>query len=233
MILYVNGDSHTAAAEAVNPHAFAEDDSQYWHLERRPHPDNLAVSWGKLLSDRLKATFHCNAESASSNDRIIRTTRDWITAHEKDLYRTLMIIQWSTWEREEWIIDGKYYQVNSSGIDIVPESHQQQYKEYIAGVNWQQKTKEAHLKIWNFHLWLKSRDIDHVFFNGNNDFSKIDNKQDWGINYMDPYNSDASFQSVLSKRVETVSPQSWHYGADGHRVWCNHILHYLIDHKLI
>jgi hypothetical protein len=26
MILYVNGDSHTAAAEAVNPHAFAEDD---------------------------------------------------------------------------------------------------------------------------------------------------------------------------------------------------------------
>ena len=30
MILYVNGDSHTAAAEAVNPYAFAEDDGQYF-----------------------------------------------------------------------------------------------------------------------------------------------------------------------------------------------------------
>ena len=28
MILYVNGDSHTAAAEAVNPHCFAEDDGE-------------------------------------------------------------------------------------------------------------------------------------------------------------------------------------------------------------
>jgi len=32
MILYVNGDSHTAAAEAVNPHAFAEDDRNLQYL---------------------------------------------------------------------------------------------------------------------------------------------------------------------------------------------------------
>jgi hypothetical protein len=44
MILYVNGDSHTAAAEAVNPHAFAEDDSALFYLGRAPHPENLAVS---------------------------------------------------------------------------------------------------------------------------------------------------------------------------------------------
>ena len=44
MILYVNGDSHTAGAEAVNPYAFAEDDPNLTHLGRLPHPDNLAVS---------------------------------------------------------------------------------------------------------------------------------------------------------------------------------------------
>lgn len=233
MILYVNGDSHTAAAEAVNNHAFAEDDSQYWYLERRPHPDNFAVSWGKLLADRLKASLHHNAESASSNDRIIRTTRDWIQAHEKELYRTTMVIQWSTWEREEWLIDDKYYQVNASGIDIVPESHQQQYKEYIAGIDWQQKTAEAHLKIWNFHLWLQSRNIKHVFFNGNNDFSKISNPQDWGTSYIGPYDPTSTYDAILKQKYDTASPTSYHYGAEAHRHWANYILHYLLDNKLV
>ena len=49
MLLYVNGDSHTAAAEAVNPHAFAMDDPTLEHLRRLPHPENLAVSWGEII----------------------------------------------------------------------------------------------------------------------------------------------------------------------------------------
>ena len=78
MILYVNGDSHSAAAEAVNIHAFAEDDPKYFYLGRAPHPDNLSVSWGKLLSLTLRAGLHCAAESASSNARILRTTCEWL-----------------------------------------------------------------------------------------------------------------------------------------------------------
>lgn len=234
MILYVNGDSHTAAAEAVNNHSFAEDDGNFWHLRRRPHPDNLAVSWGKLLSERLKAMFHCDAESASSNDRIIRTTKEYIESNKKTLDRTLMVIQWSTWEREEWIIDDEYYQVNASGIDIVPESHQQQYKEYIASVDWKQKTAEAHLKIWNLHLYLDTIGVKHVFFNGNNDFNRIPNPQDWGASYLGPYDPGYTYNNILqSKGIETISTKSYHYGADGHRAWSNYILHYLIDNKLV
>ena len=78
MILYVNGDSHAAAAEAVNCHAFAEDDHRYFYMGRVPHPDNSAVSWGKRLSDVIKTTYKCDAESASSNTRILRTTRQWL-----------------------------------------------------------------------------------------------------------------------------------------------------------
>lgn len=233
MILYVNGDSHTAAAEAVNNHGFAEDDTQYWYLQRRPHPDNLAVSWGKLLSERLKAQFLCDAESASSNDRIIRTTKEWLENNKKNFYRTLLIIQWSTWEREEWEIGGKYYQVNASGIDIVPESHQQQYKEYIAGIDWQQKTAGAHLKIWNFHLYLETLGVKHVFFNGNNDFSEISNPQDWGNSYIDPYNPNATYTGILNQKYETVSPVSWHFGADAHRHWANYLLKYLISNNMV
>lgn len=234
MILYVNGDSHTAAAEAVNNHAFAEDDSQYWYLERRPHPDNIAVSWGKLLSDRLKSTFICDAESASSNQRIIRTTKEWIENNEKDLYRTLFIIQWSTWEREEWIIDDKYYQVNASGIDAVPESHQQKYKQYIANIDWQKKTQEAHLQIWNFHLYLQARNIQHLFFNGNTSFESITNKQDWNISYINPYDVNSTYNNILQLQgIDTVMPNSYHYGKDGHRLWANFLIKYLITNKMI
>ena len=117
MILYVNGDSHTAGAEAVNAHAFAEDDPFLNYLGRMPHPANLAVSWGKKLADIVKFGFKCDAESAASNQRIIRTTRHWISQRPTELQNTLVIIQWSTWERQEWQVNNIYYQVNGSGID--------------------------------------------------------------------------------------------------------------------
>jgi hypothetical protein len=57
VILYVNGDSHTAAAEAVNAHAFAEDDPYGNYLGRLPHPDNLSASWGRKLADHTGCRF--------------------------------------------------------------------------------------------------------------------------------------------------------------------------------
>jgi hypothetical protein len=62
LILYVNGDSHTAGAEAVNKHCFAEDDPQYKHLGRVPHPDNLLRSYGNVLAKNLSAELYCDAE---------------------------------------------------------------------------------------------------------------------------------------------------------------------------
>ena len=135
MILYVNGDSHSAAAEAVNSCAFAEDDTALAQLGRIPHPANLAVSWGRLLSLTLKAGFHCAAESASSNARILRTTRDWLR-QQRGLDDVLLIIQWSTWEREEWLYEKTWYQVGASGTDHVPVELKEKYKNYVIGTDW-------------------------------------------------------------------------------------------------
>ena len=166
MIVYVNGDSHTAGAEAINSHAFAEDDSQYFYLGRAPHPDNLQVTWGKLLSLALRTGFHCAAESGSSNARIIRTTRKWLAEADRSKSELLVVIQWSTWEREEWLYEGVYYQVNASGIDMVPQPLQEKYRQYILGIDWQLKTEQAHDQIWNFHKELEEQGIKHIFFNG-------------------------------------------------------------------
>ena len=211
MILYVNGDSHTAAAEAVNPHCFAKDDKRYDAQDRRPHPENLAVSWCTLLARELQSTLVCDAESASSNTRILRTTRNWLNnaGNLKDL---LVIIQWSTWEREEWFIDGTYYQVTAAGTDYVPESHYQIYRDWILDLNWYQKTTQIHQEIWQFHQELKSLNIRHIFFNGNTDFSVIKDQKDWGVNYIQPYEFEGTFDTRLRAfGQEPVPPYRWHF----------------------
>ena len=234
MILYVNGDSHTTAAEAVNPHAFAEDDGNLVHLGRLPHPDNLAVSWGKKLSTLLKMAFFCDAESASSNDRIIRTTKEWITNYTQDYSNLFVVIGWSTWEREEWLIDDVYYQINASGTDIVPDSHNEKYKEYVIGVNWRHKTTNAHNDIIELHKWLDDKNIKHIFFNGNNTFNQIRTKFDFGTSYVEPYNKKFSYHDYLiDNGISTVSPKSYHFGEDGHTTWAKLLLNYIAKKKLL
>ena len=231
MILYVNGDSHSAAAEAVNQHAFACDDGQLWMMGRAPHPDNAKVSWGQRTAEMLKLNLHLSAESASSNTRIIRTTNEWLEENAKR--DPIVAIQWSTWEREEWLIDGEYYQVNASGIDDVPESAQERYKEFVVNVDWDQKTKEAHDTIWNFHHDLLERGIAHLFFNGNNTFASVGDRKDWGVNYIDPY-GDLTFDSYIKGMgIDTVMPGSYHYGPNGHTAWGKFFAHELVERKFL
>ena len=234
MILYINGDSHTAAAEAVNAHAFAEDDPFLNYLGRLPHPANLAVSWGKKLADIVKFGFKCDAESAASNQRIIRTTRHWLRQRVRPAENTLVIIQWSTWERQEWLIEGEYFQVNASGIDVVPESHQQRYKEYIANIDYGKTVVDAHEDIWNFHQELNLLGVKHIFFNGNHSFQGMQSKKDWGTSYIKPYDAAGTYHGWLrNNNFETVSKNSWHFGKDAHSAWARFMLQYIVANKLI
>lgn len=236
MILYVNGDSHTAAAEAVNPHAFACDDGdgEFWRLGRRPHPDNDCVSWGFRLANLLDSAYVNDSESASSNFRIMRTTRDWLADHNHLWNDLLLIVQWSTWEREEWLIDGEWYQINASGIDNVPLSHQDRYRQFVIDVDWHSCAQIWHDRIWQFHQDLIATGIMHVFFNGNSHFGSIRDRRQWGANYIDPYCPDHTFDQILrSNRFSTVSPQSWHFGADAHCFWSQYVLQYCVDNKLV
>lgn len=234
MILYVNGDSHTAGAEAVNCHAFAEDDPALFYLGRAPHPDNLAVSWGKTLSLALRAGFRCDAESASSNTRIIRTTQEWLDNGGSGHPDQMLIIQWSTWEREEWEYNGTYLQVGASGTDYVPHDLQEKYRNFVIGTDWQHKTQQAHTDIWNLHIKLQSQNIRHIFFNGNNCFDKITDKKDWGKNYIGPYEATHTYDAIVRRAdIDNVVPGSWHFGPDGHSVFQRFLLDYIISNKFV
>ena len=215
MILYVNGDSHSAGAEAVNSFAFAEDDPNLRLSGRKPHPTNLAVSYGQKIADTLNYKLVCNAESASSNDRILRTTREYLKTTIPDL----IIIGWSTWEREEWLHNDRYWQVNAGGIgDDWPDDVKQRYHAWITQIDYQQKQKKEHDKIWQLHLELE--DIPHLFFNSYSSFDYTV-KKDWDINYLAPYDQTQTYYQWLLD--QGLKPKNYHYGADAHLVWANRL----------
>lgn len=236
MIVYVNGDSHSAGAEAVNTHCFANDDPKFRHLGREAHPDNLVASYGYKIAQHFNASLVLDAQSASSNDRIIRTTREYIADHTPDL----IIIGWATWEREEWLHNGVYYQVSGGGFDSVPEELHTQYKEWVIkkSQTYAQDELTSFEKIQQLHIELNERNIPHLFFNTYMHFGHVAlNSQilyNWGNNYIDPYNQNGTYyywlhnQGFRCVQHHTVH-ESYHYGADAHQAWASHIIPYAKD----
>jgi hypothetical protein len=234
MILYVNGDSHAAAAEAVNPYAWAMDDGMFWGLGKQPHPDNERASFGCELANWLNTILYLDAQAGCSNTRIMRTTREWIKANPDAVNDCFMVIQWTTWEREEWWLEGHDFQVNASGVDEVPEELQQRYKQFIINIDWEECRQRAHNEIWEFHQELKAQNIRHVMFNGNSHFGGMSEQKNWGASYMYPYSAELTYDSVLkSKGFKTVNPNSWHFGHDAHCYWAEYVLQYINDNNLI
>lgn len=225
MILYVNGDSHSAGSEAVNTYSFAVDDPIYWALGRKPHPDNLRVSYGCELANMMYAVLECDAESASSNDRIVRTTYEYLTGGQ-DLvdYKKpdLIVIGWTTWEREEWwhYETDRYWQINGGGVGHDwPEEFKLRYKQFVADINFNRSMQQAQDKIWALHKDLQTMGIDHVFFNSFEQLSNVD-VLDWEGSYIEPYNPNYAYYNWLKARgFDTVRPDSYHFGPDAHRAW--------------
>ena len=234
MILYVNGDSHAAAAECVNPYAWAEDDALFWGLGRMPHPDNERASFGCELANWLNAILYLDAQAGGSNARIMRTTREWIDANINQLDDVFIVLQWSTWERKEWFHDNVWWQVNASGTDHLPTELQDQYKKFIADVDWHVESRKAHEEIWQFHQELKDKKIRHLMFNGNSHFENIADRRDWGVHYIGPYDRNLTYDSLLKNNgFNPVNSQSWHFGLDAHCYWGEYLLQYINENDLL
>lgn len=238
MILYVNGDSHSAGAEAVNSYSFAVDDPMYWALGRQPHPDNLRVSYGCELANLLGAVLICDAESASSNDRIVRTTYEHLTGVQGMFNGNrpdLVVIGWTTWEREEWWEpeSARYWQVNAGGVGHDwPDSIKKRYKDYIAGKNYQEAIVEAHVKIHHLHNDLSNMNINHLFFNCFEPFTNV-TQLDWNGCFIDPYNHNMTYYNwAQSQGFNTVRSDSYHYGPDAHAAWAKFLYQQLIYKNL-
>lgn len=225
-MIYINGDSHSAGAEIVNGYCFAEDDPKYIAWGKRPHPEAIPETYGYKLARVMNQPFHTDAESASSNDRILRTTKKFIeeTQDKKHLF---VVIGWATWEREEWKDGEDFVQVTASGTDSVPEYMAEDYKQWVTEQTEQEldrKTQYWHDTIWDLHCNLNEAGIKHLFFNTYLQLESNEMK-DWGDSYLSPYDMEGTYYYWLQQNGhQTVNPNSYHYGAQAHTAWFQNIL---------
>ena len=228
----------------MNPHAFAKDDPLYWGLGRKPHPDNLRASYGCKIANLIGAILECDAESAASNDRILRTTHEYLSNFPNNSKPDLIVIGWSTWEREEWLHEGTYYQVTASGTDQVPPELHQKYKEWVIDqsnhdtIN--NKIVDTYKRIYKLHQDLDQQNIPHLFFNTYSDFAHIKNlgylgieEMDWAGSYVDPHSRSGTYYEWCRARgFKTVNLDSYHFGADAHDAWAEYLFQNYVQRNL-
>ena len=199
-MIYVNGDSHSAGADIIPGVCFAQDDSRYLAYGRRAHPEAVVQTYGYFISQAMNQGFFCEAESGSSNDRILRTTKKFVN-NTKDKNKIFLIIGWTSWEREEWKHGEDYLQVTASGTDSVPESMAEEYREWVLKQT-MQELKRKELK-WNqlisaFSDELTEQDIKHIFFH-----------------------TQEYTEYLLKQGFATTNN---HFGEDGHRAWASRLV---------
>ena len=207
MKLYVNGDSHSAGHDAGGPEH----------------------SYGRHVADALAAEFTCEAVAGCSNDSIIARTLQYLDSNQPDL----VIIGWSTWERETWYWQDQAYNITASGTDTVHPELVDKYKQWVIDSCTPefQKLKEEknHNNIWNLHATLKERNIKHLFFNCYSHFfytvAHNKTRYDWGNNYVDPYDQNMTYYFWLEHQgYKPANPRFYHYGPDAHIGWANFLL---------
>ena len=201
-MIYINGDSHSAGAELIKDYCFAADDPRYLAYGRRAHPEAIPHTYGYKIAQALNQSFFLEAESASSNARILRTTQKTIS-ETKDKSKLFVIIGWTTWEREEWEHGEDYLQVTASGTDSVPESMEEEYKEWVINQTPEQLRRKEQLwtqKIAQFSKELDDQNIKHLFFH-TNEYRK--------------YLTEQGYQTVNG---------GYHFGIDAHTAWYKYLL---------
>jgi hypothetical protein len=211
MKLYVNGDSNSAGH---------------------------GTTWVKKLGNYFNFEIENHALGGGSNPRILRTTFDFLNQKKSCIQDYFFVIGWTSWEREEWLFENQYYQVNASGTNIVPTGLQQRYKDWICDSNLISqvtKSKSLHNEIFNLHKKLLESNIKHLFFNALMPFqhevkSNPDTRSNWGINYIAPYDNDLSYYWYLKKQG-FVPDGGNHYDTTAQECWADFLINYINQHK--
>jgi hypothetical protein len=201
-VIYVNGDSHSAGAELIKDYCFAADDRRFIAWGSRAHPDAIPHTYGYKIAQALNQPFFLEAESASSNARMLRTTRQFLD-DTKDKSKLFVIIGWTSWDREEWEYQDGYIQITASGTDSVTESMLEEYKEWVTRQTpeeWKRKKEMWSQKIAQFSKELDDQNIKHLFFH---------------VKEYRDYLTEQGYQTVNGGN---------HFGIDAHTAWYKYLL---------
>jgi len=209
MILYVNGDSHSQGVGV-----------------------QIDESYPVIIAKEFGLDIVNEAQSGASNARILRTSKEYLASQQTP---DLIVIGWSTWEREEWQYENTYYNVNSSGHNPLPKILEHSYKKWVIEQTPEILNKKSlhwHKEIFQFHKELLQKNIKHIFFNCMYNFFQIEDKLDWDMNFIGPYDNDSSYYWWLTQQGYE-SDKWYHFRASGHQAWGNRLISYIKEHKLL
>ena len=209
MILYVNGDSHSQGVGV-----------------------QIDESYPVIIAKEFGLDIVNEAQSGASNARILRTSKEYLASQQTP---DLIVIGWSTWEREEWQYENTYYNVNSSGHDPLPKILEHSYKKWVIEQTPEILNKKSlhwHKEIFQFHKELLQKNIKHIFFNCMYNFFQIEDKLDWDMNFIGPYDNDSSYYWWLTQQGYE-SDKWYHFRASGHQAWGDRLISYIKEHKLL
>jgi hypothetical protein len=228
MKIFFNGDSHTQGSELY----FARQDA---------YPYKLA----KLFDAEIVGN---PALGGASNDRIIRTTEEFLRNNE---HPDLIVIGWSEPNRSDWFVNGKYESMYSE--DFPPtQSHKvnDARAKYFISQAWRHHsieyvmTQYYHEKIFNLHQQLEYLKIPHLFFNAVNSFNSLIEwhkpfardqyeffKHEWNEVFWNPYEEVGSFLEWGKHNGYEVTPYH-HLKEPAHEDFAK-VLHDYIKEKSI
>jgi hypothetical protein len=211
------------------------------HRNYGPSADNFF----NIVAKHFDFKFDCFAKNGASNEHIIRITEQWINNTDCDNKEKFVFIGWSTWERQEYLIDNQYYDIdgwlinNAHNLPPELEVHMNQLNQKIkSDPNFMDELSQDWAKrIHAFAKSLEERGIGYFFWNA---YMKLlppidlDNFQ-FDHRYLMPY-TDCFNQYFYLKKVRNYNPfpeDPYHFDSDGHRLWAEFLIQYINDWKIL
>jgi len=232
MLLLANGCSHTAGAE----------------IDYLLQGTCYEKAYPKYTAELLGWNYENIADSGASQERIIRTTIDWIGRNYKKYKNTeiFVVIMWSGPSRVEFydgILD-KYIQVvpNNDALYKQQFTNTQYvyYKSYVAIQNRQAQMIKWYNNIILMQSYLTSLNINYLFLNATETLpiNTINNSKQFlhlaaQINYKKypwAHTQENSYFNVLKNRgfkPPLHAPIGGHLGADGHKYYGEYLAKYI------
>lgn len=172
----------------------------------------------------------------SSNQRILRTTKEEL----EKFTPKFVLIGWTSWEREEWLIDDEWFPINASGLDQLPTPElQSKYKEWILSLSEDhmvQQSRKWYTKIYNFHQELNWMGIPHLFFNAFHPFMlhHTQVREDWGTNFLWPDDPEGTYYLYChNKKGCNPVDNYYHLNVDAHTIWADTLIKHIEENDLI
>ena len=204
--LYVNGCSHSAGIGC----------------------ESLVNSWPNQLATNLGYDLVNHAIGGASNQRIIRSTREWLRSVNPQ-QPSFLILGLTSWERQEWLHEGEFYQINSSGHDVLPVPLQQQYKNYVNNIgdaSFVRGAQETENQLKQLVKACRYRNINYLFFNSFMMMSSTLDNNAWDYHYMSPYSNEMNYYCYLEQQG-FKSDKNLHFGDSAQTAWAQVLQDYI------